>query len=490
MNKKIPMALGVLLLAGALFGSFNALKNVVNYIPNGDWPFAGPQLLFLFAFVYIAIVGFKLIKNNTNIANQAKWIFLLQAPIISIQELFHWSWSTGLQGLIGYSSKYGVLTHFPIPFYQAGANFHLQPADTIVGINLVALGLAWVAHKITKQAAHMPTDTLLKNVQPQVESLGNAVQVSTDRKNHAFGALLQKWPIVTNLIKFVLGTLLIYGAIAGAVGTLEYIDGYFSDDDYLKGSMHVLYLLTFIYIGVIGFKLSGHFGNVIKKAKWIFALQVPILNIPHMINWSWSTGVGANIGFEDSEFFIDMLQLQETDIDFLYPQDDFSIGLNLAALLFAYLLHLSGEQKLNGQNSAEQPTPALALNTPASEDHYVQAYQELQTQTQDIATWAKALATSNGDNDVAEATYLRTRVEALGQTNVLSHTLDAQQTDSGSEEKTENNWPFKKKLAAGLGAITFAILIILFASGSLELDASNETSQQVVENIDHGPCQS
>lgn len=482
MNKKIPIALGVLLLAGALFGSFNTLKNVVNYIPNGNWSFAGPQLLFLLAFVYIATVGFKLIKNNTRVASQAKWIFLLQAPIISIQDLFHWSWSTGLQGLIGYSSNYGMLTHFPIPFYQAGANFYFQPADTIIGINLVALGLAWVAHKITKQAAHMPTDTLINNVQPQVESLDNAIQVSADRNNHSFGAQLQQWPIVSNLIKLVLGALLIYGAIAGAVGTLEYIDGYFSDDDYLKGSMYVLYLLTFIYIGVIGFKLSGHFGNVIKKAKWIFALQVPILNIPHIINWSWSTGVVANISFEDSEFFIDMLQLQETDMDFLYPQDEFGIGLNLAALLLAYLLHLLGKQKLNGQNSAMQAAPVIAENAQASEDQYVQAYQELQTKTQEIATWAKALASSNGDNDVAEATYLRMRVEALQRINLPNQTPLLHQTSTVPQEQSEKNWPFKWKLVAGLGAITLAILLIL--SGTLA-KLVGESLQQNVEAINN-----
>lgn len=483
MNKKIPIALGVLLFAGALFGSFNSLKNVVNYIPDGNWSFGGPQLLFLLAFVYIATVGFKLIKNNIYAANQAKWIFLLQAPIISIQDIFHWSWSTGLQGFIGYSSKYGVLTHFPIPFYQAGANFYFQPAETMVGINFVALGLAWVAHKITKQAIQSPTDILTSNIQAQVESTALSAQISAMFNHHSFGALLQKGTIVSNLIKLVLGALLISGAIAGAVGTLEYIDGYFSDDDYLRGSVYVLYLLTFIYIGVVGFKLSGNFGDVTKQAKWIFALQVPILNIPHMINWSWSTGVGANVGFESSEFFIDMFQLQRTEIDFLYPQDDFGIGLNLAALLFAYLLHLLGKRNLNGQNSAQQEAPAIAANAQASEDHYVQAYQELQTKTQDIATWAKALATSNGDNDVAEATYLRTRVEVLSQANALSHTPDAQQTDSGSEENAENNWSFKRKLVAGLGAISLAILIILFASGTLKLNLSNERAQPVAQAV-------
>jgi hypothetical protein len=480
MNKKTPIALGVLLLAGALFGSFSTLKNVVNYIPDGNWSFGGTQLLFLLVFVYIATVGFKLIKSDSNVANQAKWIFLLQAPIISIQGLFHWSWSTGLQGLVGYSSKYGVLTHFPIPLYQAGANFHLQPADTIVGINLVALGLAWVAHKISKQAAHMPTDTLLNNVQPQVKNLGNAAQISAGLNNHALGALLQKWAIVSNLIKLVLGALLIYGSIAGAVGTLEYIDGYFSDNDYLKGSIYVLYLLTFIYIGVVGFKLSGHFGRVIKQAKWIFALQVPMLNIPHMINWSWSTGVGANIGFEGGQFLLDMPQLQEADMNFLYPDDEFGLALNLAALLFAYLLHLLGKQSLKGQNSAKQVFPAEATNTQVSEDHYVQAYQELQTKTQDIATWAKALATSNGDNDMAEATYLRTRVEALQQINASNQAPLPHQINTVSQEQSENDWSLKKKLAVGLGAITLAILLIF--SGTLERSLDNNPTDYADSN--------
>lgn len=480
MNKKTPIALGVLLLAGALFGSFSTLKNVVNYIPDGNWSFGGTQLLFLLAFVYIATVGFKLIKNDSNVANQAKWIFLLQAPIISIQGLFHWSWSTGLQGLVGYSSKYGVLTHFPIPLYQAGANFHLQPADTIVGINLVALGLAWVAHKISKQAAHMPTDTLLNNVQPQVKNLGNAAQISAGLNNYALGALLQKWTIVSNLIKLVLGALLIYGSIAGAVGTLEYIDGYFSDNDYLKGSIYVLYLLTFIYIGVVGFKLSGHFGRVIKQAKWIFVLQVPMLNIPHMINWSWSTGVGANIGFEGGQFLLDMPQLQEADMNFLYPDDEFGLALNLAALLFAYLLHLLGKQSLKGQNSAKQVFPAEATNTQVSEDHYVQAYQELQTKTQDIATWAKALATSNGDNDMAEATYLRMRVESLQskgsfQPQVLeSKNHHAQDLDALRGTATESYLARAlKALAMGtiVGALVFAFLIAL-QDGDTDLGVS------------------
>lgn len=481
MNKKIPIALGVFLLAGALFGSFNSLKNVVNYISDGNWSFVGPQLLFLLAFVYIATVGFKLIKNNTHVAKQAKWIFLLQALIISIQGIFHWSWSTGLQGLIGYSSKYGVLTHFPIPFYQAGANFYFQPADTMVGINFVALGLAWVAHKITKQTIQSPTDILTSNIQAQVESTALIAQISEMFNHHSFGALLQKWTIASSLIKLVLGALLIYGAIVGAVGTLEYIDGYLSDNDYLRGGLNVLYLLTFIYIGVIGFKLSGHFGNVITKAKWIFALQVPILNIPHMINWSWSTGVGANIGFEGSEFLIEMVQLQSVDINFLYPDDEFGIGFNLAALFFTYLLHLLGKQKLNGQNSAMQVAQALAANTPASEDHYVQAYQELQTKTQNIATWAKALASSHGDNDIAEATYLRTRVQALQQTNISNQTSLTHKTSMSFQVQLERDWSFKKKLIAGLIAIVLAVLVILFASGSPGLNFSDESTAQIVE---------
>jgi len=348
MNKKMPVAIGMLLLAGTLFGSFDAAKNVGTYIPAGHWSFGVPQLIFLLAFVYTATVGFRLIQNNTNVANQAKWIFLLQAPVISIQGLFHWSWSIGLHGLIGYSAKFGLMAYFPmIPFYHAGGDFYFLPADTALGVNLFALGLAWIAHRITRQAAQKPIDTLLDNAQPQVDVITDSEQVSSAHNSYGFGALLQKSVIASNLTKLVLGALLIYGAVAGALGTLEYIDGYFSDDAYLKGSIYVLYLLAFVYIGVVGFRLSGRFGNVIKKAKWIFALQAPILNIPHLINWSWSTGVGANIGFDGSDFLMDMALLQEADVNLLYPKDEFGIGLNLAALLFAYLLHLLSHQKLN-----------------------------------------------------------------------------------------------------------------------------------------------
>jgi|GEM_PF-2515954 len=480
MNKKIPIGLGILLLIGALFGSFSALKNVVNYIPNGNWSFGGPQLLFLLAFVYIAAVGFKLIKNNLHAASQAKWIFLLQAPIISIHGLFHWSWSTGLKGTIGYSSKYGVLTHFPIPFYQAGGNFHFQPADTIIGINLVALGLAWVAHKINQQA----TQSLANNLQTPIESVAYSAQISAIFNHHSLGAWLKKWTKAWSILRFLLGVILVFGALAGALGTLEGIYGYFSDDDYLRGVAYILYLLAFIYIGVIGYKLSGNFGDVTKQAKWIFALQTPILNIPHFINWSWSTGIGANIGFFDGQSLIEMPQLQEADIYFLYPDDEFGIGVNLAALLFAYLLHLLSGQKHAEHNSANQSEAMVTAttNTQASEDYYVQAYQELQSKTQDIATWAKALATSNGDNDVAEATYLRTRVEALQQTNASNQALLPYQAGMRAQAQVEHEWSFKKKIAAGLSAVVLAILVILFASGSLEFNFSDESAAQMVES--------
>lgn len=281
-------------------------------------------------------------------------------------------------------------------------------------------------------------------------------------------------------IRIALGAFLSIGAIAGAIGTLEGIDGYFSDDDYLRGIAYILYLITFIYIGVIGFRLSGNFGDVTKQAKWTFALQTPIFNIPHSINWSWSTGIGANIGFIDGQLLIEMPQLQVPDIYFLYPDDTFGIGLNLAAFLFAYLLHLLGKQSLNGQNSAMQKTPAIAANAQTSEDLYVQAYQELQSKTQDIATWAKALASSNGDNDVAEATYLRVRVELLQSKAALQPRELASKIDRDPDPDALRAPAVKshigialKTLAIGtaLGGVVFTLLIAL-QDGKTDLGVS------------------
>ncbi len=144
-------------------------------------------------------------------------------------------------------------------------------------------------------------------------------------------------------MNFVLGVLLLFGAILGSLDALE---GLAYSWGSWNATWYVIYLLAFIYIGVIGFKLSSRFGEVTKQAQWIFLLQVPLLSIPATFTWIWSTGLTSHVGYIDGQFSATLPMLEEVNMSFHYPAwGELTIGVNLVALLLAYFLHLQSQNK-------------------------------------------------------------------------------------------------------------------------------------------------
>lgn len=101
---------------------------------------------------------------------------------------------------------------------------------------------------------------------------------------------------------------------------------------------------------------------------------------------------------------------------------------------------------------------------------YVQAYQELESETPHIATWAKALADSGGNKAQAKSMYLQLRVEALKADNTAIPA--AQVTNHNPTEKRSFNriW-----LAAGLIMLPLVLGGIYFAGNNKNLPSGDES---------------
>lgn len=475
MYQKLRIALGGLLLIGGCIGTGYNVFYAANYFSQQDWLHGFLASIAPLGFIYVGLIGFKLIQNKVNVFKQAKWIFLLQSFVINIPDLFIWNWSTGLRFEIdlliqsGFSSSL-LDTHVSF-FSNMGPYLKASSGLWVFGVNFFALILAWLVHKVATQHAQsnsaralatQPLATVAETtpsanddfyVQAYQELQSETQHIATWAKALAVGngdqgaaeanylrlrveslqaqagksrqhettqsvalsstasevnqqkiTIKQLNPQMMNamsVVRFILGMLLLFGAIAGTFGALE---GIFYTYGNWSLAWYVLYLLAFIYIGVIGFKLSGHFGNVIQQAKWIFLLQVPILTIPDILRWDWSTGVAANISYEYGDFFATLPMLQEVHMNFHYLSDKFSVGMNLAALLFAYLLHWLSQ-------CHSQPA---------------------------------------------------------------SHT-------GADQALLINVWSLKKKLSLGVGATLLAILMIMFSGGMFTPNTSDESPQQAVE---------
>jgi TPR repeat protein len=279
-------------------------------------------------------------------------------------------------------------------------------------------------------------------------------------------------------LRVLLGLLLLVGAFFGTLGAFEETYGYIEDDgNWLKGSLHILYVTAFLYIGVIGFKLIRNKTDVIRQTKWIFLLQTMVFNIPNVFAWIWTTGFNFNIVYIQSfGLATNFAIFDQLGPYFDSPFNDFTIGINVTAIIFAWLVckvakhpeqtvtarivEMDTEQQpsLQNKNNANLTQPKTA-----SEEHYVQAYEELQLQTQEIATWAKALAASNGNQDLAESIYLRLRVEAL----LTNHTHKANaealppevQKHEASKSTILSSLPFSKIVLKNIIAFVIGIMV-------------------------------
>jgi hypothetical protein len=124
----------------------------------------------------------------------------------------------------------------------------------------------------------------------------------------------------------------------------------------------------------------------------------------------------------------------------------------------------------------------MTTDLPANDDaFYEQAYQELQSDQPDIATWSKALAESGGNKAQAKSAYIRLRVQALQAefSNVNRPPVQHQPAISKdlstaiSQKQKHYKWPI-----IGL-VLTTLIGLAVYLSG----DQSNtETSQQTLSD--------
>lgn len=106
---------------------------------------------------------------------------------------------------------------------------------------------------------------------------------------------------------------------------------------------------------------------------------------------------------------------------------------------------------------------------------YVEAYQELESESPHVATWAKALAESGGNKAMAKSTYLRLRVEGLKADKVVAPTDHMASSVLIKKPKLNNKW-----LIAGLIVLPLIVGGIYFTGKRADNSKSqNEASQQI-----------
>ena len=265
MYKTLRIGLGLILLVGPFFGVLRAIEKADGYIEDdGNWLFGGMHILYAIAFIYICVIGFKLIANKSDVIKQAKWIFLLQVPYVSIYQFPMWSWSTGIDAGVGYLVHFGFVAGTQ-SIHEARANFHILSGDTGVAVNLAALALAWLAHKLSKQ---LDNATTMAETKPRETTMGkHEAPTPTVLRSLTIGKMVLK-----NIMALVVGVLmggLVYAVLSEfGENSSEFIN------NYKFGA--VISLVTMLVLVMLGIPL----GMVLRKFKlvnWVNSLFISLI---------------------------------------------------------------------------------------------------------------------------------------------------------------------------------------------------------------------
>jgi|GEM_PF-2838313 len=115
---------------------------------------------------------------------------------------------------------------------------------------------------------------------------------------------------------------------------------------------------------------------------------------------------------------------------------------------------------------------------PNDDVFYVQAYQELESETPHIATWAKSLAESGGNKAQAKSMYLQLRVEAL-----KAETTATPATQVTNHKPTEKRSFNQKWITAGLIMLPLVLGGIYFAGNNKTLPSGDESTPTQPANV-------
>lgn len=146
--------------------------------------------------------------------------------------------------------------------------------------------------------------------------------------------------IIHTVTRLVVGLILICGGIFGGLILISEGAQYIEDDgSWLIGALHGLYVIIFLWIIYLGVALLRNKKGAASQVKWIFILQSPIIAIPSLFAWDWSTGLKSVFIYEQAfGWSIDSL-ISVPEFHFHFIPSDFSIGLNLASLVLAWVAY-------------------------------------------------------------------------------------------------------------------------------------------------------
>lgn len=148
--------------------------------------------------------------------------------------------------------------------------------------------------------------------------------------------------------KFFIGFILILGGLLGVVGSI--VDGaqYIEDDgDWFIGGLQVLYATVYIWIINIGGQLLRNRIGAANKAKWIFILQSLYVAVPNIVNWQWSMGLKAVLGYEQAYGWTTDFSIEAPEFYFHFIGSDYAIGLNFVAILLAWIAYRLHSMEMN-----------------------------------------------------------------------------------------------------------------------------------------------
>lgn len=160
--------------------------------------------------------------------------------------------------------------------------------------------------------------------------------------------------IIRTVTRIAIGLILIFGGIFGGLISISEGVQYIEDDgNWLIGGLHGLYVVIYLWIIYLGVALLRNKTRTASQVKWIFILQSPIIAIPSLFTWDWSTGLKAVFIYEQAYgWSIDSL-ISVPEFHLHFVPSDFSIGLNLASLFLvwvAYRLQVHDINSIESQN--------------------------------------------------------------------------------------------------------------------------------------------